>query len=235
MELMMIQQNVCGKKLYDGSWSINDYVQLIKRIRNKKPDIVFFTEFYYWKMYDITQKIFKEYAFITPLSLSGSDKNDQSLYAACVFAIKQTKVNICRQRVLEDMLTLRHICVDIDVGNQIIKMLLMYVPQTYNADRVKTKQKMLRSANTYVKENKNTFLFVGGDLNSDVDLETTSCIEEFKKLYNAMKDTDCKKEATWHDKRLDYALVAGIESDFVQSVPIKTSSDHLGIQTVFYL
>ena len=30
MELMMIQQNVCGKKLYDGSWSINDYEQLIK-------------------------------------------------------------------------------------------------------------------------------------------------------------------------------------------------------------
>lgn len=133
------------------------------------------------------------------------------------------------------MLTLRHICVDIDVGNKIIKMLLMYVPQTYNANRVKTKQKMLRSANKYVKDNKNTLLFVGGDMNSDVDLETTSCIEEFKKLYNAMKDTDCKKEATWHDKRLDYALVAGIESDFVQSVPIKTSSDHLGIQTVFYL
>ena len=235
MELMMIQQNVCGKKLYDGSWSIQDYEQLIKKIRDKKPDIVFFTEFYYWKMYDITQKIFKEYDFIPPISLLESDKNNENLYAACVFAIKRTKVNSHRQSELKNMLTLRHICVDIDVGNKIIKMLLMYVPQTYNANRVKTKQKMLRSANKYVKDNKNTLLFVGGDMNSDVDLETTSCIEEFKKLYNAMKDTDCKKEATWHDKRLDYALVAGIESDFVQSVTIKTSSDHLGIQTVFYL
>ena len=235
MEVVMIQQNVCGRKLYDGSWRINDYKKLIRSIGRKKPDIVFFTEFYYWKMYDITQKIFKEYDFIPPISLSVSDKNDENLYAACVVAIKRTKVNSRRQSELKDMLTLRHICVDIDVGNKIIKMLLMYVPQTYNANRVKAKQKMLRSANTYVKENKNTLLFVGGDMNSDVDLETTSCIDEFKRLYNAMQDTDCKKETTWHDKRLDYALVAGIDSNFVQSVPIKTSSDHLGIQTVFYL
>lgn len=238
MKLKVIQQNVCGREMYERNWSIQDYKELIKELKDKDPDIIFLTEFYYQQMYDVTQKILGEYELIGPISLSEYDANRKDLYATCVLAIKRTKVYKDKQIKLENMLEYRYICVDLSVEkNKTIKMLLMYIPQTYNAPkyRIEQKRKMIHSASIYAENNSNTLLFVGGDMNSDIDGKTTACIDEFEKLYNKMQDTDCKKEATWKGKRLDYALVNGIMGNSASTTPIKNRSDHKGLQTILEL
>ena len=57
MELVIVQQNVCGRDVYEGKRNIQDYEILIKEVREENPDIIFLTEFYYREMYDITQEI----------------------------------------------------------------------------------------------------------------------------------------------------------------------------------
>lgn len=234
MELVIVQQNVCGREMYNGTWRRQDYKQLIEVLKSKNPDIIFLTEFYYQQMYDITREILKGYEFIKPISLSEKYEKREGLYATCVLAIKRTKVIKDKQFELENMLDFRYICVNLKIGNgKIIKTLLMYVPQTYNApNRVKQKREMLCSANVYVTNNLDNLLFVGGDMNSDIDKKTTTCIDVFEELYNNMIDTDCKKEATWNGKRLDYALVSGMTPNSVQTTPIDTKSDHRGLLTV---
>lgn len=235
-ELVIVQQNVRGKDIYDGGWSIQDYENLIKELNKESPDIIFLTEFYYQQMYGVTRKILEEYEFIKPLGLSEDDEKKERLYATCILAIKRTKVTKDNQSELENMLAFRYICVDLNIENKkVMKTLLMYVPQTYklSKNRVEQKRKMLCSASKYVAENCNTLLFVGGDMNSDIDGKTTTCINVFEQIYEKMIDTDCKKEATWKGKRLDYALVSGIIQNSVKTVPIKTKSDHKGLRTVF--
>lgn len=235
-ELVIVQQNVRGRDIYDGGWSIQDYEELIKEVKGKSPDIIFLTEFYYQQMYSVTQKILEGYEFIKPIGLSEDDEKKEGLYAACILAIKRTKVTKENQFELENMLAFRYICVDLNIENKkVMKTLLMYVPQTYKdlKNRVEQKRKMLCSASKYVTENCNTLLFVGGDMNSDIDGKTTTCIDVFEQIYEKMIDTDCKKEATWQEKRLDYALVSGIMQNSVKTVPIKTKSDHMGLMTIF--
>ena len=83
----------------------------------------------------------------------------------------------------------------------------LYVPQNYKASKNRVEQKMFCSASKYVAKNCNTLLFVEGDMNSDIDGKTMTCINVFKQIYEKMINTDCKKTATWKEKRLDYALV----------------------------
>ena len=238
MELVIIQQNVCGRDVYEGKRTIQNYEKLTNEVRDKNPDIIFLTEFYYQKMYSITQEILEGYEFIKPISLSEEDENNDDLYASCILAIKKTKVNIGERFKLENMLALRYICVDLKIKTgEVLKVLLMYVPQTYNATkyRVEQKRKMLISANEYVENNSNTLIFVGGDMNSDIDGRTTTCIEEFEQIYKKMIDTidtDHKKEATWKGKRLDYALVSESMKNPVNTIPVETQSDHKGLWTV---
>lgn len=241
MELVIVQQNVCGRDIYEGNWSIQDYAELLKEVKGENPpDIIFLTEFYYQRMYGVTKKILKEYEFIKPLGLSEDDEKKEGLYATCILAIKRTKVTKDNQFKLKDMLVFRYICVDLKIieNKKVMKTLLMYVPQTYNADpaRKEQKRKMLCSASKYVAENCEDLLFVGGDMNSDIDGNTTTCIKVFEQIYKNMIDTDCKKEATWKEKRLDYALVSRIIQNSVkkiETIPIETKSDHIGLRTVF--
>ena len=235
-ELVIVQQNVRGRDIYEGVWGIQDYEELIKEVKEERPDIIFLTEFYYQQMYGVTQRILEGYDFIKPIGLSEDDEKQEGLYAACVLAIKRTKVTKDNQFELENMLTFRYICVDLNIENKkVMKTLLMYVPQTYKAtkNRVEQKRKMLCSASKYVAKNCNNFLFVGGDMNSDIDGKTTTCINVFEQIYEKMIDTDCKKEDTWKEKRLDYALVSRIMQNSVKTIPIKTKSDHMGLRTIF--
>lgn len=235
MELVIVQQNVCGRDVYEGKRTIQNYEKLIKEVREKKPDIIFLTEFYYQQMYSITQEILEEYEFIKPVSLSEEDESKDGLYASCILAIKKTKVNISERFELANMLAFRYICVDLNIKTgKVLKALLMYVPQTYNAAkyRVEQKRKMLISANKYVTKNSNSLIFVGGDMNSDIDRRTTACIKEFEQIYEKMIDTDHKKEATWKGKRLDYALVSKTMKNSVNTIPVETQSDHKGLRTV---
>lgn len=42
-EIAIIQQNVRGRDIgNDGLWSMQDYKEMVKEIKNKCPDIVFF-------------------------------------------------------------------------------------------------------------------------------------------------------------------------------------------------
>lgn len=239
MELVIVQQNVCGRDVYEGKRTIQNYEKLIKEVREKNPDIIFLTEFYYQQMYSITQKILKEYEFIKPVLLSEEYENRDGLYASCILAIKKIKVNIGKKFKLSNMLDFRYVCVDLNIKTgevlEVLKVLLMYVPQTYNAPkyRVEQKRKMLISANEYVTKNSNTLIFVGGDMNSDIDGRTTTCIKEFEQIYEKMIDTDHKKETTWQGKRLDYALVSKTMKNSVKkTIPVETQSDHKGLQTV---
>lgn len=235
MKLVIIQQNVCGRNIYEGIWGTKDYEELIKEIKGKNPDVIFLTEFCYKKMFDITQKILDEYEFIKPISLLEDDENKEELYAACVLAVKRNKVKISNQYELKNMLDFRYICVDLNIENgKTIKALLMYVPQTYNTskNRIEQKRKMLISANGYVTNNSNAILFIGGDMNSDIDGKTTTCINEFEELYEKMLDTDCKKEPTWNGKRLDYALTSNLMENAVKTIPFETKSDHIGLRTI---
>lgn len=233
-KLVIVQQNVRGRDIHNGVWSIQDYKELIKEVKGESPDIIFLTEFYYQQMYGVTKKILEGYDFIKPIGLSEDDEKD--LYAACILAIKRTKVTKDNQFELENMLIYRYICVDLKIEDKIIiKTLLMYVPQTYKAkkSRVEQKRKMLCSASKYIAKNCDNLLFVGGDMNSDIDGKTTTCIDVFEQIYKKMIDTDCKKETTWEGKRLDYALVSRIMQGSVKTIPIKTKSDHKGLKTVY--
>lgn len=235
-ELVIVQQNVRGRAIHDGVWSIQGYKELIKEVKGESPDIIFLTEFYYQQMYGVTQEILEGYEFIKPIGLSEDDEKKEGLYAACILAIKRTKVTKDNQFELENMLTYRYICVDLGIEDKIIiKTLLMYVPQTCKAKeyRVEQKRKMLCSASKYVAKNCDNLLFVGGDMNSDIDEKTTTCIDVFEQIYKKMIDTDCEKDATWKEKRLDYALVSRIMQGSVTTIPIKTKSDHKGLKTVF--
>ena len=160
-ELVIVQQNVRGRDIYDGGWSIQDYEELIKEVKGESPDIIFLTEFYYQQMYGVTQKILEGYEFIKPIGLSEDDEKKEGLYAACILAIKRTKVTKDNQFELENMLAFRYICVNLNIENKkVMKTLLMYVPQTYkdSKNRVEQKRKMLCSASKYVAENCNTLL-----------------------------------------------------------------------------
>ena len=235
-ELIIVQQNVCGRNIYERTWSIQDYEELIKEVKGKNPDIIFLTEFYYQQMYDVTKIILEGYEFIKPSRFSKNDEEQKGLYATCLLAIKKAKVTKDKQFELMNMLDLRYICVDLNIKNEkIMKTLLLYVPQTYNAPpyRVKQKEKMLRSTSNYVSGKYNNLLFVGGDMNSDIDGKTITCIDVFEEIYNKMVDTDCIKEATWKGKRLDYALVSEKIKNKVNTIPIKIKSDHRGLKTVF--
>ena len=97
------------------------------------------------------------------------------------------------------MLDVRYICVDLNIQNEkILRTLFLHVPQTYKAskDRIKQKEKMLSSTSDFVSENCNNLLFVGGDMNSDIDGKTTTCINVFEEIYKKLIDTDSKKRAT---------------------------------------
>lgn len=237
MELVIVQQNVCGRKIYEGNWSIQDYEELLKEVKGKNsPDIIFLTEFYYQQMYDVTQNILEGYEFIKPSGFSEDDLKQEALYAACLLAIRKDTVTKEEQFELINMLDLRYICVDLNIQNEkILRTLLLYVPQTYIAskDRIKKKEKMLSSTSNFVSENCNNLLFVGGDMNSDIDGKTTTCINVFEEIYKKLIDTDSKKRATWNGKRLDYALVSEIMQNSVKTIPIETKSDHNGLSTVF--
>ncbi len=236
MELVIVQQNVCGRNLFEGKWSISDYEDLIKRIKEKNPDIIFLTEFYYQQMYNVTHKLFGDYEFIEPVLMTANDKNNNKLYASCVLAIKRNKVAVDKQFKLTNMLNFRYICVDLNIDDtEILKTLFMYVPQTCNSPEIR-KKSMLESACDYVSSNPDAYLFVGGDMNSDIDGETTTCIDEFKQIYKKMIDTDYKKHPTWNGKRLDYALISKtLERDYhYNTKPIKTTSDHLGLRTEIF-
>lgn len=237
MELVIVQQNVCGRDIYEGNWSIQDYEELLKEVKGENlPDIIFLTEFYYQQMYDVTQNILEGYEFIKPSSFSEDDMKKEGLYATCLLAIRKNKVTKEKQIKLRNMLDLRYICVDLNIKNEkILKALLLYVPQTYNAPpyRIEQKRKMLSSTRDFVSENCNALLFVGGDMNSDIDGKTTTCINVFEEIYMKLIDTDCKKRATWNGKRLDYAFVSEIMQNSVKTIPIETKSDHIGLRTVF--
>lgn len=236
MELVIVQQNVCGRDVYEGKRNIQDYEILIKEVREENPDIIFLTEFYYWEMYGITQEILEEYEFIKPVLLSEEDENKEGLFASCILAIKKTTVNKGERFELANMLDYRYICADLNIKTgKILKVLLMYVPQTYNATRyrVEQKRKMLVSANKYITRNSNTLIFVGGDMNSDIDGKTTTCIKKFEQIYEKLIDTDCKKKATWKGKRLDYALVSKTMKSSINTIPLETQSDHIGLRTVW--
>lgn len=231
-----MQQNVCGRNIYEGTWNIQDYEELIIEVKRENPDIIFFTEFYYQQMYDVTKRALEGYEFIKPSRFTRDNEKQEGLYATCVLAVRKDKVTIDKQIELINMLDLRYICVDLNIMNEIkMRTLLLYVPQTYNAPpyRVKQKEKMLSSTSDYISENCNNQLFVGGDMNSDIDGKTTTCIDVFEQIYKMMIDTDCKKEATWNGKRLDYALVSEKMQKTAKTIPIKTKSDHKGLKTVF--
>lgn len=152
------------------------------------------------------------------------------------FSYKKTTVNKGERFELANMLDYRYICADLNIKTgKILKVLLMYVPQTYNATRyrVEQKRKMLVSANKYITRNSNTLIFVGGDMNSDIDGKITTCIKEFEQIYEKLIDTDCKKKATWKGKRLDYALVSKTMKSSVNTIPLETQSDHIGLRTVW--
>lgn len=243
MELVIVQQNVCGRDIYEGNWSIQDYEELLKELKGENPpDIIFLTEFYYQQMYDVTQNILEGYEFIKPSSFSEDDMKKEGLYATCLLAIRKNKVTKEKQIELRNMLDLRYICVDLNIKNEKLKTLLLYVPQTYNADpsRIEQKRNMLSSTRDFVSENCNALsencnalLFVGGDMNSDIDGKTTTCINVFEEIYKKLIDTDCEKRATWNGKRLDYAFVSEKMQNSVKTIPIKTKSDHIGLRTVF--
>lgn len=136
-KLVIVQQNVRGRDIYDGGWSLQDYEELIKEVNGESPDIIFLTEFYYQQMYGVTQKILEGYEFIKPIGLSEEDEKKEGLYAACILAIKRTKVTKDNQFELENMLAFRYICVDLNIENKkVMKTLLMYVPQSIKTQRI---------------------------------------------------------------------------------------------------
>ena len=147
MELVIVQQNVCGRDIYEGNWSIQDYEELLKEVKGENPpDIFFLTEFYYQQMYDVTQNILEGYEFIKSSSFSEDDMKKEGLYVTCLLAIKKNKVTKEKQIKLRNMLDLTYICVDLNIKNEkILKALLLYVPQTYNGRpyRIEQKRKML--------------------------------------------------------------------------------------------
>lgn len=101
-----------------------------------------------------------------------------------------------------------------------INLFLTHIPQTYvpekeefryrdvlyYQERVEYKAELLFAEYCFLNEHFNEDLFIGGDMNTEINgntrLETV-----FNKIYNKLIDTDIEKNnPTWKDKRLDYAL-----------------------------
>lgn len=83
-KLVIVQQNVRGRDIHNGVWSIQDYKELIKEVKGESPDIIFLTEFYYQLMYGVTKKILEGYDFIKPIGLSEDDEK-KKIYTLHVF------------------------------------------------------------------------------------------------------------------------------------------------------
>ena len=73
MDIKIIQQNVCGEKLYKCKWRDEDFSMLIDFLIEREPDILFLTEFCHKKMIGIIQEKLPNYKFVTPKALSEKD------------------------------------------------------------------------------------------------------------------------------------------------------------------
>lgn len=239
MDIKIIQQNVCGEKLYKCKWRDEDFSMLIDFLIERDPDILFLTEFCHKKMIGTIQEKLPNFKFVMPKELSEKDKNSNSLYASCFMAYKNEKISIDPNlEGINDMLKLRYICGRVLCNDiELFKILFMYVPQTYNAplNRIVAKRKMLNGAKYFINKNLEEKIFVCGDMNSDIDYCSTSCINDFAELYDLLIDTDIHKHPTWKYKRLDYALISKNKNISGETLPLKTNSDHAGLETVLHI
>lgn len=239
MDIKIIQQNVCGQKLHKGEWGEYNLEILIDNVNQRAPDILLLSEFCYKDMINIVNKYFSDYEFIVPKKLSEKNRNSGSLFACCFMAYKKEKFTFKPvSEEITDVFPFRYICGNfLCNGADLFKILLIYIPQTYNTflDRVEDKRKMLKDIKKFVKININESVFIGGDMNSDIDNNSTSCIEEFTELYNLLIDTDIYKNPTWRKKRLDYALISKNENISAETYSFETNSDHKGLETILHI
>lgn len=236
--LVIIQQNACGRDVCNGTRSLQDHKRLIERLKLENTDVLFLSEFCYANMFATTKEALNDYEFVKPLALSTRDEHNENLSASCILAIKHSAVLTYTQTELANMLALRYICANLRfTQGATVNFLLTYMPQTYGTspDRIKWKAKMFCSASQYVERNCALPLFVGGDMNSDIDGRTTSCISDFEKLYSSLTDTDREKKPTWNGKRLDYALVSYPLRGAAETEQFTTNSDHAALKTILYI
>lgn len=237
MTIKFIQQNVCGKDYGSEKWNRKDLDLLLDIIKEREADVLFLTEFFYKEMIVPLKEKFSDYTIVLPKKFTDEDKDNYNINSACILLFKKGDVEVDSNLYsLDNMLDLRYICCDLKYQQKpIMKVLALYIPQTFNNNRMKTKKEMLISAKKYVFNNLDSSVFVVGDMNSDVDYETTSCIDEFKNLYNILLDSDLKKEPTWNGKRLDYALISKDGGISAETHHFNTNSDHCGLETILKL
>lgn len=237
MTIKFIQQNVCGKDYGSEKWNRKDFELLLDTIKEREADVLLLTEFFYKEMVVLLKEKFSDYTIVLPKKFTDEDKDNYNINSACALLYKKGDVEIdSNLHSIDNMLDLRYICCDLKYQQKrIMKVLALYIPQTFNNNRMKTKKEMLISAKKYVFNNLDSPIFVVGDMNSDVDYETTSCISEFKNLYSILLDSDLKKEPTWNGKRLDYALISKDRGISAETYPFSTNSDHCGLETILTL
>lgn len=237
MEIKIYQQNMCGNDKNKNLLSVlNGLKEVIKR---EKPDAIFLSEVSHSLYQDIkNDKEYKEYKYKIVQPVKDIAKNDT---AACLLLVKKRYApDEAKKRRHIFMKKKRYIETTLQIGNFQMECFFAYVQQCsptsnlkQNKKNIEAKAEMLFGAYLFLLENEGKNIFVGGDLNTDLDDPEAKCKGVFKLLYNEMEDTlsdEIKDKETHNGKRLDYALVSKSVNCTTTYIERKeTGSDHKGL------
>lgn len=234
MRITVLQQNANGN---EPDFSASDFEKLLNRLKKDDPDLLFFSEFRYRDMLATAKKALAGYRCVLPIEAQKDRDNGARSFmrakAACALFIKESAVTDISVTELSGMLAYRYICAEIRAYDRTkLKLLLLYVPQTYQNNRTSSKSVMLRKSALYISRNRYEPLFAGGDMNSDINRANTSCIEEFAGMYSLLRDTEPLGQPTWYGQRLDYALITNVPGLSAETSVKDTGVSHKALYTV---
>lgn len=232
--LSIMQQNINRNN--------TDITQMMDMIMSYQPHLIFFSEFCEkTHRKTIIEHINSEYSIVYPKSYNEKKDNAAQI---CILAIKKDIGLKFISRPRNGITTsLRYVEGILKLSDsKSINLFLTHIPQTYvpkeerfryedvlyYQERVEYKAELLFAEYCFLNEHFNENLFIGGDMNTEINgntrLETV-----FSEVYNNLIDTDMEKEKpTWKGKRLDYALVSNSVKKCT-TCRINTTSDHVGL------
>lgn len=243
MTVKIIQQNLDRQHKKDENYA----KELIDKLLGKSPDVLLFSEFCYaYQKKTVVQRLETEgYKCFYPISENNKYKDQGNYDCVCMMALKENFSFEQTERKELDKNDLRYIEGTLRHKDKEFEINLFFVhvpcvPNkvniTYCLDRIEYKAKMLFGAFCFWMDNRDSYTFIGGDFNSEIN-DSTRMSFIFKRLYKETQDTvqdKDKEKPTWKDKRLDYALVSQKLFDCkCLTELLDTTSDHTALMTTF--
>lgn len=229
----------------------DDIPSLLDTLLKEDPDVFFFEEFcYYAHAESIVDRLSRlGYRVILPYGFEERDKTNPRITAACMLAVKSEHqfLQRCRPGIQQSYRYIEGTLLP-SGSDRPIECFFAYVQQLYWNERqghhsayavntlmhkAEMKANMLFEMYRFFEENRTGRVFIGGDLNTNIDSDSARMRSLFQALYDNTADTHLSKSPTWNGQRLDYALVSKelFAEAICETVGIATSSDHLALCT----